>query len=357
MENSKKIGFFRKVIMAIKDFDEYKDFAIEDLKTIIKYVLKLMLLFAIILSIGFIIKLNGWINTGTSYIKNDIGDFNIVSGNLQMESSEPIVIENENSPLNIIIIDTNKENDENNINKLDTYNTGLLILENKIYLRTSVSGISSTDVWYSYSDLKINNATKAELLDEVMNKGRVYISAIVFVFVVMVTFITYTAQCIIYIGLLTVLGYIASRLFGIPLKFGAVLNIAVYSMTLPVVLGTIYLTVRLLTGFEIQYFDLMYNAISYVYMLTAILLIKSDLIKRNIELTAIIEEQEKVKAELERQRQEEELEKHRKEKEKEKEEKGDSNSEEKPKKEKGEAPERVKGINIYKKGKRHGQKR
>lgn len=143
--------------------------------------------------------------------------------------------------------------------------------------------------------------------------------------------------------LLAILGYIVSRLFRIPLKFGPVFNIAVYSMTLPILLNAIYILINLLTGFEIKYFTIMYNAISYIYMITAILLIKSDLIKRNVELTAIIEEQEKVKQEMERQRQEEELEKHRQEKQKEKEEKQKKEKEKQDKEDKesdkGETPE------------------
>ena len=51
----------------------------------------------------------------------------------------------------------------------------------------------------------------------------------------------------------------------------------------------------------------MYTTISYIYVIVSILIIKTDLINRQMELMKIIEEQEKVKKELEeKERQEKE---------------------------------------------------
>ena len=52
----------------------------------------------------------------------------------------------------------------------------------------------------------------------------------------------------------------------------------------------------------------MYTAVATIYIITAILMIKSDVIKKQMELRRIIEEQEKVKQEL-KQKEEEEKEK------------------------------------------------
>ena len=48
----------------------------------------------------------------------------------------------------------------------------------------------------------------------------------------------------------------------------------------------------------------MYTAISYIYVIYSILIIKSDFIKKQAELTKILSEQEKVKEELAKKEQE-----------------------------------------------------
>ena len=53
-----------------------------------------------------------------------------------------------------------------------------------------------------------------------------------------------------------------------------------------------------------QYFYIVYTTITYIYIITAILLIRSNLIKQQIQLMKIIEEQEKVKEELKQQEEE-----------------------------------------------------
>ena len=66
----------------------------------------------------------------------------------------------------------------------------------------------------------------------------------------------------------------------------------------------------------------MYTAIASIYVVTSILMIKSDIIRRQMELNRIVEEQEKVRAELKQKEEEErekaEAERRRREKEKQK---------------------------------------
>ena len=73
---------------------------------------------------------------------------------------------------------------------------------------------------------------------------------------------------------------------------------------MPILLNLIYILVNTFTGFTIQYFQWMYTTISYIYVIVAILIIKTDLINRQFELMKIIEEQEKVKEEIKLQEEE-----------------------------------------------------
>lgn len=65
----------------------------------------------------------------------------------------------------------------------------------------------------------------------------------------------------------------------------------------------------------------MYTTISYIYVIVAVLMIKTDFITRQLELMKIAQEQEKIKEELEKQK--EEKEKKPKEKKKQKEDDGE----------------------------------
>ena len=85
------------------------------------------------------------------------------------------------------------------------------------------------------------------------------------------------------LALIVILGYMLSRFMRIPLKFRATFNMAASAVTLPIILNVIYSIVNTYTGFTINYFDLMYNLIAYVYMLVAIIFIRAEIIKKDIE--------------------------------------------------------------------------
>ena len=55
-------------------------------------------------------------------------------------------------------------------------------------------------------------------------------------------------------------------------------------------MNIIYFIVNSFTGFTIKYFEIMYTTVATIYIATAILMIRSDVIKKQIELNKIIEE-------------------------------------------------------------------
>lgn len=330
----RKIGFFKRMFRAIKDFDEYKEYAIEKTGTSIKYFLKLMIFFSLIISIAMTIRFYYWMDGGLEYIKNNIADFELKDGKLTVSQEEPILIENENSPLNIILIDTRERTEEEKneqIEKVKSYTSGMLLTEDQIMLKMPFSEQGQTESWYSYDALGVENITKESLIASATTGSLIYISFIFYLGTVVYLFVMYAVLALLDVVLLAILGFIVSRILRIPLRFAPTWNVAVYALTLPILLNALYIFVNVLFGIEIKYFGVMYNAISYIYMITAILLIKSDIIKRNMEVTAIVEEQEKVKQELEKQREDEEKRKQEEEKEKQK--------EKEKKEEKGDSPE------------------
>ena len=168
-----------------------------------------------------------------------------------------------------------------------------------------------------------------------------------FVTAIFYMFILYFSSILVDILLLFVLAYIVTRIAGLRLKYSAIYNIAAYSLTLPVLLNILYFVVNAFTGFTIRYFQIMYTAIASIYIITAILMIKSDVIKQQVELNRILEEQERVRQELKRQEEEkkEKEEQEKREKEREKQEK-EKQKEEKKKKEEGNLGKQPEGDNA-----------
>ena len=112
-------------------------------------------------------------------------------------------------------------------------------------------------------------------------------------------YVLYLTSGLVDVVILAALGYIIALISRIKIPYKSCFNLAVHSFTLPVILEIIYVAVNGLTGFEIKYFNLMYTCISYIYMIVAILMIKTELINRQIELAKIMQEQEKNKEDFE----------------------------------------------------------
>ena len=75
------------------------------------------------------------------------------------------------------------------------------------------------------------------------------------------------------------------------------LTLAIYSLTLSIILNLIYIVQYNFTGFEIPYFEMLYLLIAYIYIIAAILIIKTDLINQVMQLQRIQEEQKKISQE------------------------------------------------------------
>lgn len=333
-ENNKKTNFFKEAFKSIKDLDKYEDFALEVPGKAFKYLLKLILVFAIIISIFYTYKIVNNMNDIYSNLKIKLPDFSYNEGTLKMDSNEPIVIEDYKEIFGKVIIDTNIS--ENEIEKYESEKEGILILKDKcVILSNSAMG----QVTYKYSDLassyNINNFTKQDVINYIEGMNIISICFSIYFVIFVYLFIMYFISILMDVLLLSLLAYIVSRISRIRLKYAPSFSIAIHSITLPVVLNLIYIVVNLLTGFKIKYFQLMYSTISYIYVIVAILMIKTDFINRQMELMKIAQEQEKVKEEMKK-KEEEEKEKQKEENKKPEEKKEEKQQNNKRKKKKDE---------------------
>lgn len=313
MEIKEKISFFKKLKISIFKFEDYAQLAAQKIGQSIIYILILMIIFALIASIAVTYKFSISLNDAKNYISDEIETIQFKDGILNIipseEKDKPIIIENEQLPVGKIIIDTTDVTEEE-INRyteeIKGYTSGLVMLKDRIITKTEMSNITTT---MSYKDIatqyNIQEITKADIINmlEGRNAVNIYVS---FYFAMSVyLFLIYFPTVLIDAILLSVLAYITSIIARVRLKFSASYNISIYALTLPIILNLAYIIVNTLTGFTIEYFQVMYTAIASIYVIASILIIRSDLIKRQMELNKIMSEQEKIRQEMERKKQEE----------------------------------------------------
>ena len=306
-----KLSFFKKIKMSIFDFDAYQELAAEKISRTIGYIVLLMLIFGIIVGAIYVLKFVQGVNSTKEYIENEISEISYDNYQLTVvpNSGEEIIrLEPENTGIKIIInAQTNDEEKINDsINEINNTANGILILKDKIILK---SEIYTKTLQYSYKTISetynINKIDKAEVLNILSGNDIKIFIAMLFAGIVIYIFIVYLSNMLVDMLLLSILTYIVTRIAGLRLRHSAVYNIATYSLTLPIILNIIYFVVNAFTGFIIQYFQLMYTALASIYIITSILIIKSDIMKKQIELNRIIEEQERVRQELKRKEEEE----------------------------------------------------
>lgn len=300
MEKSEeKLGFFKRIKIAVFKLEEYGIFLGEKVSKSIKYFLLLILLITLGMIITETYNFHKMINTGLNYITNEMPDFSYNEGNVKFKNNVQAF---DNKYKFKLYINTDDEVSVETINsyKQDVYSVqdGIILLKDKfLYIinNETIEG-SYTDLLKIY-ELKISN--KQDLLDTINNIGTFNILLIYAISSFMSMYIVNVITIFMDLLLIAFFGYVASRLCGIRFKMAPMITLSVYSLTLSVILVGIYNVVYVLTGFVIKYFNVMYLLIAYVYIIAAIFMIKYDLIKQSQELQKIIEVQKQVKKDAE----------------------------------------------------------
>lgn len=308
-----KLSFWKKIKISIFKFEDYQKLAAQKVGKAITYLLKLMLIFSAIASIAVTFQ---FIQEGSKLIQNfheSIETLQFENGILTIspkeQKDEPIIIETSERVNAKIMIDTrdiNQSQIEEYTKNIEGYQVGVIVLKDRIVFKTNLMAMTTTtsltDIAEQYN---INHLEKQDIM-QLLSGSQVYvIIAMFFVTMMIYLFIIYFSTALLDAILYSILGYIEGMISKLRLRYSAVYNIAIHAMTLPIILNLIYLVVNTLTGFTIKYFQIMYTAITCIYVITAVLMIKSDMIKKQMELSKIIEEQEKIRQEMLRKEQEE----------------------------------------------------
>ena len=151
-ENVKKIGFFKRIFLSIKEFEQYVILASENISVAVKYLLKLMLIFVVVVTCIFMYQFYTYFQESIMYFNENIDEVNFVNGELNIDKGDKKEIINENSVIPYILIDTNAnaETTEEYHKKLTEYESGIIILKDKIIYK---NGLLSNGLEYKYSDI------------------------------------------------------------------------------------------------------------------------------------------------------------------------------------------------------------
>ncbi len=289
-----KIPQYKKIWYSITKFERYPEMATEGVGRAFLYLISLMIIFSIIVTAGMIYKFNTIIKT--------------------------------------TIVDTNEVNDET----LEKYkqeafsgDTGIIVLKDRVMLKAD-----GQEVTYNYKDffnkIGISDFNEEDFLEFVTSFiSTPQFNIAYFLIMLIYAFITYFLVTLMDVLVLSIFGMLTGYIAKIKIRYRAVFNMSVYAITISVILKLIYTLTNIFTNFEIKYFDLMYTAIAYICLTASIFMIKSDVIKQQIELIKIMkkkeeEQQKEQPKEQQEEQQEEKKEEENKEDEKDKElDKGD----------------------------------
>ena len=346
------VGFFKKVWYSIVKIEKYPNMAAQGLGKAISYMAKIVAILAVVLCLGMVYQANGMVKEGIAYLQNEFPEFSYKDGILNVESEERIVISEEDSVTGRTIIDTKTEDEQvinGYINEVTEAGDGVIVLKDKVIVKSSaVAGTISYDYKQTLEPMGLTEFNKANVIEYASSSqiASLYVSIFltIFVYAFLMYFLTTLSNAII----LSLFGYITTLLARIKMRFVAIFNMSAYALTLSTILNMIYIGINIFVPFNMEYFQVMYIAVAAIYIVAAILILKTEFIKQQFELMKIAEAEEIVKKEMqekENQERENKEKEERKKKDKEEENKktGKENNKEGQKKDKKESKKEKNG--------------
>ncbi|MBQ9658838.1 MAG: DUF1189 domain-containing protein [Clostridia bacterium] len=296
-----KINFFKKVWYSITKLEKYQTLAEEGVGKSISYLAKLILIFAVIIAILGVIEVNNEVDEVIKYLDEEVPDFKYSDGQIVSDLNEVKRINDEEFGYGNIIIDLQTE-DEETIKQYElelsknSSESGLIILKDKLLQvrynestnneeenntdEIAVNQITYTTLSQNLLKTTEGEITKQQIIETLKGNTRIYLGCINFVVYLISYFIVYFMSTITYILVLSVIGYLTSKITKIKLTYSEVFAMSVYALTLSTILNIIYTAVNYFSGIRISFFQVAYIAIAYVYMVAVLFLMKYDALKK-----------------------------------------------------------------------------
>lgn len=293
---------YKKFWLSITKFERYPEMATEGVGRAFGYLTWLVFIFAIIFAMALIIKFADLAKKGIDFLDKNFNEISYSEGALTIDAVNKSIT----TDMGNIVVNTEELSEEQlkqYENKKSYTDVEIVWLREYVLLKYNeeVVKINYKDVLENMQIKQFDKATALNFLREKFNSPKIYI--IYFIVIAIYLFISYFIAILLDAIILSLFGLITTAFARIQIRYRALFNMAVYSITISTVLQLIYMIVKTFTGFNIKYFDLMHTAISFICLTAAIFMIKSDVIRQQIELMKVIEIKKK---EQEEEKQEEE---------------------------------------------------
>lgn len=267
MEKTKKIGFFKRLKMAIFELENYIQFISEKSGKAIFYSLKLVIILSFIIVAANAIFVYAKYNNPTNYLDNIVPNF--------------------------VYQDSKLEIDKDDLTTDEKKSTAEVMKQ----LSPSIKEIFDGQT-YSKADL-MQYVQENERNIVIIGVAVVFIEGIfdLFIFWIMIAILT------------SFIGWIVLKFLRIKMKYSKLYALSTYASTLSIILTVIYTMLNTFFGVYIDVFDYLSMLISYIYITAVIYMIRSDLVKQQLELIRIATVQAQVKEQLDKEKEKEEEEK------------------------------------------------
>ena len=304
-----KNNFLKRLWYSISKIEKYPDMAAEGFKRAMGYLVKIVMILTLVISAGMIYQTHILIQKGVNYLKDEIPEFTYKDGVLSVASETELKINKEKFPIGEVIVDTNTEDEQKvnqYINEVTENGEGVVVLKDKIIVKnSSVVGTINYSYKDTFEQMGITEFNKQDVINYTNGSGMFKLYASLFLTIFVYSFIMYFLTTISNVVLLSIFGFITTLLAKIRMRYVAIFNMSVYAITLSVILNMLYIGVNVFVPFSMEYFQVMYVAVAAIYLVAAILILKSDFIKKQAELMKIAEAEEIIKKENEEEKREE----------------------------------------------------
>lgn len=257
MEKAKKINFFKRLKMAIFQLENYIEFINERLYKAIGFCIKMTIVCSIIIVISNAIFIYKKYGSPTKYVDNMVPNFSYEENDLKIDEKDA------------------KSS------------------ENKEMVATVMKKIKPSLV----TVLGDSSYNKALLIKDIeANERQVIIIAGVAIF--LESLIEIFSFWIILAIMTSVIGWLVLSFSRLKMRYSKLFALSIYASTLTTVISVIYILLNSFFEIYIEVFDYLSMLIAYIYITAVIYMIKSDLIKQQMELIRIATVQAKVKEQL-----------------------------------------------------------
>ena len=263
MEKTKKIGFFKRFKMAIFELENYIDFLNEKLSKSSVFSLKLVVLLSLIMAISNVIFVYAKYHSPDNYLNEVIPEFTYENSELKIDENET---------------------------KSDEKKQIAQVMKQVVPSVTNILGNGTY--------------TKADLIHYVQENQKTIVGfgvTAIFIENILDMYIMWLMVAI----LTSFISWIALIFLRIKMKYSKLFTLSIYASTLSIILTVIYTMLNAFCGVYIEMFDYLSILIAYIYITAVIYMIRSDLIKQQIELIRIANVQAEEKERLEKEREKE----------------------------------------------------